>query len=140
MVTLLVLVAGCSAPPPREAHRRVEPTDPCAMRLHDISGHVLLFYATQGKLPAKLEDLAAEKSGDPLPPFECPVTKARYKYDRNGLDAPGQPGRVVLADAVPAHAGFRWGVVIEEPGPGKPLVTRVVALVGEMPPAAAPAK
>jgi hypothetical protein len=48
-----------------------------------------------------------------------------------GFAVPGKPGRVVLRDAAPAHAGFRWGVVIEEPGPGQPLVTRVIALTGE---------
>src|SRR5260221_4292549 len=32
-------------------------TDPCAARLQDISGQLLLFYALNRKLPDKLDDL-----------------------------------------------------------------------------------
>jgi hypothetical protein len=138
LLALLALVMlGCAARPPAQAdhaahdpNRRVEPigpTDACAMRLHDLSGALLLYYIAHEDLPAALTDL-------PPPPGQaelaltCPVSNRPYVYVPRGIFMPQRNTRVVLHDLLPSHAGMRWAVTIEEPQPGAPLVTEVILL------------
>jgi hypothetical protein len=72
-------------------------------------------------------------------PLACPTSKQPYVYDYKGFQdamdaaapgegaraAPGQ-GRLIVYDAQPCHAGHRWGIVVDPPQPGQPLVLRVV--------------
>ena len=157
LLTVVAVVAmfaggGCAAgkpaePKPREAARSdLAPAaqstadapgalssvnDPCADRLHALCGPLLYHYALNRRLPEHLDQLAEMAGPDPAVGLDCPVSHRRYVYVPTGFPLGDQPGFVVLHDAEPSHAGFRWAVVVEEPkgrGPQQPLITRVVAV------------
>jgi hypothetical protein len=138
LLCLLALVMlGCTARPPARADhadhdpaRRVEPigaTDACAMRLHDLSGAMLLYYLANEDLPRELADLPPPPGQEALA-LACPVSNRPYVYVPHGIFMPQRNTRVVLHDPLPSHAGMRWAVTIEEPQPGAPLVTEVILL------------
>ena len=106
-------------------------TDPCASRLHDICGHLLLYYAVNKRLPQDLDGLRAGIGSADVPPLTCPVSGRDYLYHTAGLRVPGRSGRLVLYDASPAHSGMRWGIVIVGAGGAGPLSTRVILLPEE---------
>jgi hypothetical protein len=105
--------------------------DPCAGRLHQICGPLLLYYATNRRLPDSLDELF-QVPGFQLQndEFTCPVTRLPYIYDPRGIPAPASAGgRIILADATPAHSHLRWAVSIIEPKePGGALITKVIAV------------
>jgi len=126
------LVAGCrtsemSAPPVRRPSVKI---DPCAERLHDVCGQLLLYHGIYKRLPQSLDGLKAMNVG-PMPPLVCPVSGKPYIYNPSGLRIPGRPGLLVLYDAEACHSGMRWGILVEDPADGKPLTARVVLLPEE---------
>jgi len=130
LLVLAASLAGCRFEPvePELKPATLNPSlDPCAARLHDIAGSLLLYYAATGDLPP---DLAAIKQagGEDCPPLVCPVSKMPYVYNPAGLIITGQPGRLVLYDAAPSHNQMRWGLVVNQTGRGKPLEVRVILL------------
>ena len=110
------LAGGCQLPQPEPPRPSVR-VDPCAERLHDVCGHLLLYYATHKRLPPSLDAL---KATGPLPlsPLVCPVSGKPYVYDSRGLAIPDRPGRLVLYDAEPSHSGMRWGIMVKRPEGG----------------------
>jgi hypothetical protein len=122
---LVVAAAGCQTG--AAARRAGADIDPCAERLHDLSGRLLFYYSLHGALPAALEDLASADP-TPLPPLVCPVSGKPYVYNREGLPVRGRPGRAVLYDAAPTHAGMRWAALVDPPIEGKPRTARVLLL------------
>jgi hypothetical protein len=140
LTALAVLPAGCTFVPVKPQPRTtMDPAlDPCASRLHDIAGSLLLYYAAHESLPA---DLSAVKQagGEACPPLDCPVSGKPYLYSPMGLEIPGLPGRVVLYDAAACHEGNKWGLVVNQMGPGKPLQAQVLLLpAGAIPASPAP--
>ncbi len=144
LALLLILIAGCSAPhtPAPEAQPDLRDdlsnTDPCAMRLHDICGPLLLFDSTYEHLPPTLADLRK------LPGFAnldltCPVSHQPYLYAPNGIIVPGQSGRIIVYDPLASHADHRWAIVLLPPNRDGALWTKVVALPVGWPPPAPPA-
>ena len=136
-VAAVLSATACSGPGRKQAGannsrqpggRAISPTDPCAERLHALCGPLLLYYAVNKRLPGNLEELQSVAGPDPDVSFTCPASGADYVYDPAGLTRPGQPGRIILYDAEPSHAGMRWAVVIEEHGGAQPLITRVVGV------------
>jgi hypothetical protein len=129
LTALAVLLTGCQfetvTPQPKTTPDAA--LDPCASRLHDIAGTLLLYYATNESLPP---DLSAVKQagGEACPPLECPLSGKPYLYSPTGLEIPGLPGRVVLYDATACHEGKKWGLVANQIGPGKPLQAQVLLL------------
>ena len=128
-------VAGSNAGAPTQPQAGVpsgaplSATDPCAERLHALSGPLLYYYALNRRLPERIEELESLAGPDPAVGLDCPVSHQPYVYVPDGFAVAKQPGFVVIHDAAPSHAGFRWAVVVEEPkGPKQPLITRVVAL------------
>ena len=118
--------------------------DPCARRLHDLSGRLLLYYAQHGRLPASLDALPPLDAANPTPAV-CPASGRPYVYEPAGVRVPDQPGRLVLYDAQPSHAGMRWGVFVDEAPGGRRLTARVLLVPEETfraaeaePPAATP--
>ena len=122
ILTLAVLAGGCqfqpATAPPDDAQAE---TDPCAERLHDLCGQLLLYYSIHDELPRSLAELP--KTG--AAPAVCPVSGKPYGYDRQGIQVVGWPGRLIVYDAEPCHDGLRWGILADAPRPGKPLVVRV---------------
>jgi len=116
-----VLMVGCGPPPAQPASppapRSGGYIDPCAQRLHDISGGLLLYYATRRALPTTLSALK-DHGAVQLPPLVCPVSKKPYLYNPRGLVIPGRAGRLVLYDAEASHSGMRWGIMVTPPAGG----------------------
>jgi len=134
---LAAFVAGCAAPAHRSAstdqktaanQAPISNTDACAARLHDLSGPLLLYYATNHKLPPSLE--ALRSTGMDMPEdLTCPVSHQPYVYNPQGLPAPNGMGKLIIYDATPAHSGMRWAVAIIEPQRQiDPLIAKVVAV------------
>jgi len=119
-VALLALAAGCYVPVEKAPKNR-EVVDPCAERLHDLAGRLLMYRFAEGHLPASLADLP--KSG--AEELVCPVSGKGYVYRRNGPAAPGGEGQMVVWDATACHNGGRWLVTLAQPG-GEAVTAKVV--------------
>ena len=111
----------------RRVSAPITATDPCAMRLHDVSGPLLLYYGLNLHMPESLEQLRTLPGADPSLSFACPVSGKPYVYAPNGVAVPNQKGFAVLYDPEPSHSNHHWAVMVEEQ-PDKPLLTRVVAV------------
>jgi hypothetical protein len=125
----LIALVGCTSTQPKQGVRPRESalsnTDPCATRLHDISGVLLFYYATNHKLPATLDELKAVQGFEEVQ-YTCPVSGEPYVYAPAGVPTPNQPGaKIVLYDPTPAHEGMRWAISITESGV---LITKVIAV------------
>jgi len=134
---ILLVVAGCSnskgkSPTSSSSNGATAPitnTDACAMRLHDISGALLMYYQKHHRLPDRLDELRTLTDFPDLPEFTCPVSRQPYIYVPTGISSPDPAARIVLYDATPAHDHHRWAVSIIEPDSiNAPLVTKVIAL------------
>ena len=143
-----LLAAGCASndkPPPAAATTRpttaaaavddapvggdLSNTDPCAARLHDLAGQLLLFYRFRGRLPDALDQLKdLDFAGLDTPPLICPKTNIPYVYNPSGIYLPETKTYVIVYDNGPYHAGFRWAITVREPGDDGVLVTKVVPL------------
>lgn len=126
-----ILLIGCATPakPPAKPQASLKPgqvrEDACAIRMHDLSQAVLLFYLRNQRLPDSLTEL--KSASDPTLKWECPQTHQPYIYDRVGFYDMEKHTRVVLFDASPAHFGMRWAVQLVEPTDAKKaLITEVV--------------
>jgi hypothetical protein len=124
-----VLAAGCqpdrvSAPAVRRPSVR---KDPCAERLHDLCGLLLLEHSLNGKLPPSLDKLP-EIGGGEAAQLVCPVSRLPYAYAPDGLQIAGRSGLLVVYDATPCHSGMRWGIVADGLAAGKAATMRVVLL------------
>ena len=141
IATLLLAAAGCSATPQAAKpaptasgsassdDRALISTDPCALRLHDISGALLLYYNTHADLPPTLDILIKSPGAQDLGELTCPASGQPYVYFPAGVPVDPPPSRVVLFDATPAHAGKRLAIVIQPPTqPGGVLQARVIAI------------
>ena len=104
-------------------------TDPCANRLHDLAGSLLLYYAVHRRLPEQIAELDQIAGPTARGALACPVSGQPYIYNPRGLLAPDTKSQIVLYDPAPSHAGRRWAVSIVEPtGDSDALVTKVVLL------------
>jgi hypothetical protein len=134
----MLLLAGChggksSTPNKPRASASASPapldvnTDPCAMRLHEASGALLLYFSTHRDLPPTLEALAKSPGASDVGELVCPVSHLPYIYTPQGLPAPDGESRIILADAQPSHGGMRWAVVVKPPAQG-PLIMEVIPI------------
>lgn len=139
VATAALLLTGCGAAPEEATTRSasadgadarpISSTDPCAMRLHDLSGDLLLFYFTHGRLPDELSELAElPGAATDTAALTCPESDAGYIYNPNGILLAEQGTYVVLYDPAPVHAGMRWAITVREPDEGGTLIAKVVAL------------
>ena len=136
LLVLALLTSACSEskkPPSniklvRKDIAPITNTDPCATRLQDISGDLLLYYAMNHHLPQQLSELAQLPDIGPLPEFVCPVSHQPYIYQRQGIPLPEQQSRIVLYDATPAHSGLRWAITMNDPQAGQSIIMKVIAL------------
>ncbi len=107
--------AGCAVdrarPEPADGLRPSVQADPCAERLHDLAGRLLLYLAGHHRLPPSLEDLPPLEPGRAVAPV-CPVSGKPYLYRPAGATVRGMPGLMVLVDPEPSHAGMRWALFL----------------------------
>jgi hypothetical protein len=128
-----ILAAGCQTSAQRTTPSPHEDTltDPCADRLHDLCGRLLLYYSLRGEMPESLDDLASVDTA-PMPPLVCPASGWAYAYNKDGLVLRGVPGRILVYDAVPAHGGMRWCIVADAAEPDQPLAARILQVPGSV--------
>jgi hypothetical protein len=91
-------------------------SDPCAARMHDIAGALLMYYALNQHLPERLEELSALDDIDsPKLEFTCPLSHMPYVYVPSGLRADGKSKVIILHDAAATHAGgSRWCILMPD--------------------------
>ena len=107
-------------------------SDPCATRLHDLSGLLLLYYAVNKKLPERLDELAPLADIGTEFHADCPASGRPYAYMPHGVPAAGSDRFLVLYDAVPAHGRLRWGVFISPPRNNQLPATWVILMSEEV--------
>ena len=103
-------------------------SDPCASRLHNISGQFLMYYALNGRLPAQMSDLKTVADVDDQTDYVCPISHQPYSYVPGGLTLPSGGPRLIAFDAAPVHNGFRWGILFSTPKGKQPATTWVIKL------------
>jgi hypothetical protein len=101
--------------------------DPCPARLHDLCGPLLLYWATNYRLPETVDELQKLPGFESVGPYACPVSKQPYMYNPNGVIGPNIAQRAVIYDAAPTHSGYRWAIAVEAPAGNAPLIAKVVA-------------
>lgn len=101
--------------PSAESAKALEPAPECEARLHDLAGHLLLYYAVNRRFPDQLEELTSVVESFDERSVTCPVSHQIYFYAPRGRSAPGQTRLLVLCDPTPAHGGLRWAVMIDPP-------------------------
>jgi hypothetical protein len=103
-------------------------SDPCAARLHAISGAMLEYYALHNRLPVAPEELEPLADLDQPLNFVCPDSGQPYVYVPAGLQAPDDAKRVVLHDPTPNRMGLRWVILMQKPRGRQPAAMWVVSL------------
>ena len=101
--------------------------DPCSSRLHDICGPLLLYYATNLRLPKSLDELKQMPGFESINDYTCPVSGKAYVYNPRGVRGPNVSQIAVIYDPEPTHNGYRWAIAVEEPQGNEPLQAKVVA-------------
>jgi len=128
-IIAVLIVTGCQTSQtsvPSVQRPSVKVDDPCAQRLHDVCGQLLLYHSIHKRLPNDLAELKNLNSA--TPPLVCPTSGEFYIYNPRGLRISGQLGRLVLYDAIASHSGMRWGILVGDADSRKPLQTRVILL------------
>jgi hypothetical protein len=136
-----LLLAGCASSQPKHATvegpvARQRPmgdsvlaaTDPCAVRMQDISGAMLEYYMLNHHLPAVLQELRGFGDAGTDLNFTCPVSGKPYVYVPKGLSIPNVERLLVLYDAEPVHDGKSWGIVVAPQVGTKPMMAWVIQL------------
>ena len=139
LACVIGLAAGCQPAEPGLGRQPSVKKDPCAERLHDICGHLLLYYSTHGKLPPTPAELTSD-DGLPLPPLVCPASGKPYVYNPDGVSIPNLPGRLVLYDPEPSHSGMRWGILVAPSADGASITARVILTDAAVPKSAEPSQ
>ena len=104
-------------------------TDPCALRLHDLTGALLLYYFTYQRLPPSLDEANAAPGADAPVPLTCPASGLPYVYTVDGIQLPERHERVIVYDPMPAHyGGMRWAISLQDARDGAPMIAKVIAL------------
>lgn len=104
-------------------------TDPCAIRLHDIGGAILQYFALNKRLPDRLEDATTFADTDQPLQFTCPTSGKTYGYAPRGLVLEGRKKRIIVFDQMAAHEGQRWCVFMaDDPRPGAAQSIEVLAV------------
>jgi len=119
---------GCVSEPAVPPARPL-PRDACEERLGQLAERLLRFYVAHRRLPASREELLSEDEGGQPSTLICPVSGKPYIFEPQGLRSPGLDGNVLIYDSEGAHAGFRWGVLVQAPAGTQPLTAKVIALV-----------
>lgn len=115
-------------PPPGSTDEAMA-TDPCAMRLQDIGGALLQYFALNKRLPARLEDVKTIVGVDQSLQFACPASGKPYGFAPAGLILEGRKKRIIIYDPTPAHDGRRWCVFMtDQRRPGAAQSLEVLAV------------
>lgn len=116
--------------------------DPCAQRLHDLCGALLIYYLQHHQLPDRLADLPPHPGSSVMAAndalrMNCPVSGQPYVYIPGGIHLPERDQWILAHDPLPVHSGYRWAIRLDPPAPAPgsdpvaglpPVVLRVIAV------------
>ncbi len=107
-------------------------TDPTAVHLHDLAGHLLLFHFKNGRLPKKLSELESlnRDGGSSRKDLTDPATGQMYAYSPDSQPHAGLNGRVLVYQTVPTNPAGRWALLVSQ-GPDPDRLILYVARVPE---------
>ncbi len=121
--------ASGAAPPAQPADANdITQTDPCAARLHEIAGAMLMYYAVNRRLPERLAELEPLADVDVTLNFTCPLSGLPYVYVPAGLRAAGRSKAIILHDAAASHGGVRWCVLMPDTSTSTGKALEVLAM------------
>jgi hypothetical protein len=103
-------------------------SDPCAARMHAISGAMLEYYALHNRLPRALTELQSLADLDEALNFNCPETGTAYTYVPAGLQTPSEARHIILHDATSHSSGQRWTILLQKPKARQPAAMWVVPM------------
>lgn len=98
--------------------------DPSAIKMHDLEGAILMYYALNKVLPPKIED-ALPLADVPLD-LNVPGTSQQYVYTREGIILQDQEARLILYEPAPLHQGYRLAIRVNDPKAFQPLVMHII--------------
>jgi hypothetical protein len=91
-------------------------SDATAVRLQDVEGVLLQFYALYRRMPNSLDEARPLADADaPADLFFSPVTHAPFAYTAAGLGSGKNPKRIILYESVPQPGGQRWCILMPPP-------------------------
>ena len=125
-LAISLLTTGCQSTPPDTKQSAATPmpsdrdvtlddalsTDPCALRLGDITAALTMFYSLNKRLPSSLDELKPLAAPGSDLAFTCPVSSQPYVYSPEGLLSIGTNKKIIIWDATPAHNGSRWCILM----------------------------
>lgn len=103
-------------------------SDPCAARLHAISGAMLEYYALNNRLPRTLTDLQSLADLDDPLTLTCPETGKPYQYVPAGLQSPEDARQIIVVDSAPNNSGLRWAILMQRARGRQPAAMWVMLL------------
>jgi hypothetical protein len=140
LLALAILLTGCQpAPPAARQSPYLDPqqtltpdqlanSDPCSMRLHDVAGLLLIYYAKHSELPQDLDQLQTVADVTDSLDFTCPDTHQPYVYIPGGIRSPTINRQIIVYDSTPHPNGVRWCIFLSPATlhPGASLVMDVL--------------
>lgn len=131
-LTIGLLLTACQAPTPSVSGPTPSSvaiaTDPCAVRLDDINGALLLYYTLNKQLPENLEQIRPLADDGAALNFTCPLSQKPYTYLPVNPDVPVSEPCLILFDSTPAHRGLRWGILATPAKDKQPVTFTVIQL------------
>lgn len=103
-------------------------SDPCAARLHEISGAMLEFFAINARLPRQLDELQTLTDLDRPLSFVCPTSSKPYTYVPTGLRSADEPRLIIVYDSTADNSGQRWAILMQKPKGRQPAAMWVMSL------------
>ena len=131
-----LLLVGCAAnpkqaktsdtpaTPSKPGGALISNNDPSAIKMHDIEGAILMYFAINKTLPEHIAD-ALPLADEPLD-LKVPGSLTEYIYTRDGIKLQDQEARYILYEPAPMHSGFRLAIKLNDPEPFKALVMQVI--------------
>lgn len=102
--------------------------DPTAAVLHDLAGRLLLYKATNQKMPAELVDVfGGAESGSSTwgKPMLDPASSQPFIYTPDSTRQPGLPGRIILHQPRNPGSLSRWALLFNDQSKDGKVVTYV---------------
>lgn len=102
--------------------------DPTAAVLHDLAGRLLLYKATNRKMPVELVDLyGGPQSGSSkwAKPMLDPASSQPFFYTPNSTRQAGLPGRIILYQPQSQGGAGRWALLFNDESKEGKVVTYV---------------
>lgn len=102
--------------------------NPVAMRLHDLAGALLRYFAAHRELPGALADLQTGGFVSDGQGLMDPASGEPFAYRPQGGQVAGFPGELVVRQPITDPRGVVWGVLLSDAKGDGRWVARVVCV------------